>query len=36
MRILWDDPLGVKLVLIAIGLQILGTIIINRLVKIEY
>ncbi len=36
MRILWEEPLGVRLVLIAIGLQILGTIIITRLVKIEY
>jgi tight adherence protein B len=36
MRILWEDPLGIQLVLIAIGLQILGTIIISRLVRIEY
>jgi tight adherence protein B len=36
MRILWEEPLGLRLVLIAIGLQILGTIIISRLVKIEY
>jgi tight adherence protein B len=36
MRILWEDPLGVQLVLIALTLQIVGTIIITRLVKIEY
>jgi len=36
LRILWDDPLGVRLVLVAITLQIVGTIIIARLVRIEY
>lgn len=36
MRILWEDPLGVQLILFAVGLQILGTIIITRLVRIEY
>jgi tight adherence protein B len=36
MRILWEDPLGVQLVLVAIVLQIIGTFIISRLVRIEY
>jgi tight adherence protein B len=36
MRILWEDPLGVRLVLIAITLQIVGTFIISRMVRIEY
>lgn len=36
MRILWEDPLGVRLILIAVVLQITGTIIISRLVRIEY
>jgi tight adherence protein B len=36
MRILWEDPLGLRLVLAAIVLQITGTIIIARLVRIEY
>ena len=36
MRILIDDPLGLRLVMIAICLQLLGTYIISRLVKIEY
>jgi tight adherence protein B len=36
MRILWDDPLGVRLILIAVTLQITGTIIISRMVRIEY
>ena len=36
MRILWDDPWGVQLMLMAMTLQIVGTIIISRLVKIEY
>jgi tight adherence protein B len=36
MRILWEDPLGIQLVLVAIGLQLIGTFVITRLVKIEY
>jgi tight adherence protein B len=36
MRILWEDDLGIRLVLIAIALQITGTFIISRLVRIEY
>ena len=36
MRILIDDPLGVRLVTVAVGLQLLGTYIIARLVRIEY
>ncbi len=36
MRILVDDPLGVRLVMAALCLQLLGTYIISRLVKIEY
>ena len=36
MRILWDDPWGVQLMLMAMTLQIVGTIVISRLVKIEY
>ena len=36
MRILWEDPLGIQLIIIALTLQIVGTIIITRLVKIEY
>jgi tight adherence protein B len=36
MRILVDDPIGMRLVLGAICLQLLGSYIISRLVKIEY
>ena len=36
MSILVNDPLGVRLVLIALTLQIIGSIIISRMVKIEY
>lgn len=36
MRILWEDPLGVRLIMVAVVLQIVGTIIISRLVRIEY
>ena len=36
MRILWEDPLGVQLILIALTLEIAGTFIISRLVRIEY
>jgi tight adherence protein B len=36
MRILWEDPLGIQLIVMAVILQIVGTIIISRLVRIEY
>jgi tight adherence protein B len=36
MRILWEDPMGLNLVIAAVVLQIIGTIIISRMVKIEY
>ena len=36
MRILWEDPMGLNLVMGAVVLQVIGTIIISRLVKIEY
>jgi tight adherence protein B len=36
MRILWEDPLGLQLVLAAVTLQLTGTSIISRMVKIEY
>lgn len=36
MRILWEDPMGLNLVMAAVVLQIIGTIIISRMVKIEY
>ena len=36
MRILWEDPLGVRLIMIAVTLQLIGTFVISRLVRIEY
>lgn len=36
MRILWEDPLGLRLVMVAVMLQLIGTYAISRLVKIEY
>ena len=36
MKILWEDPLGVQLVMAAVVLQLTGTFIISRMVKIEY
>lgn len=36
MKILWEDPWGVQLLLIAATLQVIGSVIISRLVKIEY
>ena len=33
MRVLWEDPLGVRLVLVAVALQVIGTIIISRIVR---
>lgn len=36
MSVLWRDPWGVNLLIIAAGLQLTGTFIISRLVRIEY
>lgn len=36
MRILWEDPWGVQLLLLAGALQLTGSFIISRLVRIEY
>jgi tight adherence protein B len=36
MRVLIDDPLGIRLVLMAVVLQIVGTLIIAKLVEVEY
>jgi Flp pilus assembly protein TadB len=36
MRILWEDPWGVQLLLVAGMLQVTGSFIISRLVRIEY
>jgi tight adherence protein B len=36
MRILWEDPMGLNLVIAAVVLQVIGTIIISKMVKIEY
>ena len=36
MRVLWQDPLGVRMLAAAIVLQITGALIIRRLVQIEY
>jgi tight adherence protein B len=36
MRVLWNDPLGVKMIAAAIVLQISGALIIRRIVQIEY
>jgi tight adherence protein B len=36
MRVLWEDPWGVNLLLAAGALQLIGTVIISRLVRIEY
>jgi tight adherence protein B len=36
MRVLWEDPWGVQLLLVAGTLQVVGAIIIARMVRIEY
>jgi Flp pilus assembly protein TadB len=36
MRILIEDPLGVQMIVVAIVLQITGTLIIRRIVNVEY
>jgi tight adherence protein B len=36
MSLLWTDPAGVRMVVVAIVLQILGTLVIRKLVDVEY
>ena len=36
MQPLFDDPLGVRMLTFAVGMQVLGTFIISRLVRVEY
>jgi len=36
MRLLWEDPLGLRMVYAAVSLQIIGTLAIKKLVNIEY
>lgn len=36
IRVLVDDPLGLRLIAMAVGLQVIGTFIISRLVRVEY
>ena len=36
MRLLSNDPLGVQMVVTAIVLQIIGVLIIRRIVNVEY
>jgi tight adherence protein B len=36
MSLLWEDPLGVKMIVTAVILQVTGTLIIKKLVNIEY
>ncbi len=36
LRVLLDDPLGIRLIVIGVALQVVGTLAISRIVKIEY
>ena len=36
MRLLVDDPLGVQMVVVGIGLQIIGVLAIRRILRVEY
>jgi tight adherence protein B len=36
MRVLVDDPLGVRLIAFAVVMQVIGTLVISRLVQVEY
>lgn len=36
MSVLWTDPMGIRMVVVAIVLQIMGTLIIRKLVDVEY
>jgi len=36
MSLLWTDPTGLKMVAVALVLQVVGTLVIRRLVDVEY
>jgi tight adherence protein B len=36
MSLLWTDPIGIKMMIVAIVLQIVGTLLIRKLVEVEY
>jgi Flp pilus assembly protein TadB len=36
MQVLWADSMGVRLVIAAITLQVVGSLVIRKLVNIEY
>ncbi len=36
MSLLWTDPIGIKMIVVALTLQIVGTLIIRKLVNVEY
>jgi Flp pilus assembly protein TadB len=36
MSLLWTDPTGIKMVVVALILQVVGTLIIRKLVDVEY
>jgi tight adherence protein B len=36
MSLLWTDPIGIKMLVVAITLQVIGTLIIRKLVDVEY
>jgi len=36
MSLLWTDPTGIKMVVVALVLQIVGTLVIRKLVNVEY
>jgi tight adherence protein B len=36
MSLLWTDPIGIKMMVVAIILQVVGTLLIRKLVDVEY
>ena len=36
MSLLWTHPTGIKMVVVALILQVIGTLIIRKLVDVEY
>ena len=36
LKVLTTDPLGIRIILVAVGLQIIGTLVVRRLVNIQY
>jgi tight adherence protein B len=36
MSLLWTDPTGIRMVVVALVLQVIGTLLIRKMVDVEY